>query len=665
MREDARRELMTRFARPGPARAAVAGIAALLGLLLAGCGSSPPPKATRVTPVVRNIPAPLRGTVGTEVTFEGIDPVLVSGYGLVVGLKGTGGQTLPDRIFATMEREIGLKGIGKGSDLEGTPLEGKTPRQVLRDPNTAVVLVEAAIPPGAPLYASFDVYVTALNATSLEGGRLYTADMSIGDPKTFGGYQTLRIAAARGPVFINPFSEPGKEIEGVGATKGRILDGGIVTNPLKIRMALDNPSHVRARAIVSAINSRFPEGPGDRGAAAVGVNDGNIALQVPSRYRERSGEFLEIVRHVQVDQSYPEEYARRYVQGIQNEPQLADELSMCLIGLGDKAVPFVRDLYEFPEIRPRMAGLRAGALLGDARCADHLKRMAMVGNGPERTDSIALLGEIDAGPTVDLALRDLLNERELTVRVTAYESLAKRAERADLQRRVMMEANKPVGEPTADLNQLQLLTRKQLPPGMLQGVQREMVPGKFVLDVVPVGDPLVYVTQQRLPRIVLFGAQPRLKNPLLVSTWSDRLMLTAEEGESSPRLYYRDARSQAVTTQTVSPDLRELVLFMSHDPTPESPMPGLSLTYSEVVGALYAINRAGGMTATFTTERDKLRADLLRASRAAKEQERPETSKDIPEVVVFDPSPEAEMPTEEKAAKPEIVPIKPVDPKKK
>lgn len=637
---------------------AVAGLVVAGGP--AGCSSKPAPRATKVTPVVRNFPAPLRGTVGTEVTFEGVVPVLVSGYGLVVGLNGTGGQALPDRIAATMERLMGLQGVGKGSDLQGTPMEGKTPRQVLRDPNVAVVLVEAAIPPGAPVYGSFDVYVSAINATSLEGGRLYTTDLSIGDPTTFGGVQTRRIATARGPVFINPFSDPGKEKLGVGATRGRILDGGLVTNPLKIRMALDNPSHVRARAMVSAINSRFPEGPGDQGPVAVGLNDGNVAIAVPSRYRERSAEFLDILKHVQIDQNYPEEYARRYVQAIKNEPAMADELSLCLIGLGDKAVPFARDLYDFPEIRPRMAGLRAGTLLGDARAAEYLKRMAVEGRGPERTEAIALLGDVDAGPTVDMTLRDLLKETELTVRVTAYESLARRAERADLQRRVMLEASKPVGEETADITQLQMLTQLELPPGMLQGVEREAARGKFVLDRVPVGPPLVYVTQQRLPRIVLFGEDARLRTPLLVAAWSDRLMLAAEAGDPEPRLYYRDDRTQQVTTQMVSTDLAELVRFMAHEPTPESPNPGLNLTYSEVVGALYAIHKQGGMTAAFTTERDRLRADLLKASRASQERDRPETSKDIPELVELDPDVDVAEP---EAEKPKIVPIQPVDPK--
>lgn len=639
----------------GVIAAGVAVAGAVLGL--AAC-SSPPKKPTRVVPVVRNIPAPLRGTVGTEVTFQGVDPVLVSGYGLVVGLNGTGGQTLPDRIHVTMERQIGLMGVGKGSDLEGTALEGKTPRQVLRDPNTAVVLVQAAIPPGAPTYAKFDVYVSALNATSLEGGRLYTTDLAIGDPTTFGGAQTHRIAMAAGPVFINPFSEPGKEGEGVGATRGRILDGGTVTNPLKIRMALDNASHVRARAMVSAIVSRFPEGSGDSGPAAVGVNDGNVALTVPARYRDRSGEFLEIVKHVQIDQNYPEEYARRYVEAIKSTPALAENLTLCLIGLGEKAVPFVRELYDYPEIEPRMAGLRAGAKLNDARSAEYLVKLAQTGRGANRTDAIALLGEIDAGPTVDMALRDLLKENELTVRVTAYESLARRAERAALRRLVMSQQNRPVNEPAADLNQLQVLIKQKLPAGSLQGVQRETIPGKFVMDVVPVGEPLVYVTQQRLPRIVLFGAEPRLRIPLLVSAWSDRLMLTADPEEAEPRLYYQDPRTRIASMQTVSPDLRELVRFMAHESTPESPSPGLNLTYSEVVGALYAINRAGGMTATFTTERDKLRADLLKASQSSQEKERPEKAGDVPEVVVFEPETPAVTPNQT-PAKPQIVPIAP------
>lgn len=642
--------------------------------LLNGCDSGPPKRATKVTPVVRNVPAPLRGTVGSEVTLEGIDPMLVSGYGLVVGLNGTGGLTLPDRIATTMERQMGLQGIGKGGDLEGTPLEGKTPRQVLRDPNVAVVLVQAAIAPGSPMGGTFDVYVSAINATSLDGGQLYTTELQIGDPTTFGGYQTRRIATAKGPIFINPFSDPGKELEGVGSTRGRILDGGLVTNPLKIRMVMDNASHVRARAIVSAINSRFPEGAGDQGPAAIGLNDANIALTVPERYRERSGEFLMYVQHVQIDQNYPEEYARRYVEAMKSQPILADQMTYCLIGLGEKSLPFVRDLYDFPEQVPRMAALRAGAKLNDARSEEQLKKIAMTGRGSDRTDAIALLGEIEAGPSTDVVLRDLLQEKELTVRVTAYESLSRRAERAELRRQVILETRRPIGEQPRDLAQMQALTRKRLPAGTIQGVYREPIgmtyPSqdmrnmKLVMDVVPVGEPLVYVTQQRLPRIVIFGERTLLTTPLLVSAWSDRLLLTAEPGDASPRIFYRDARTQESSSQAVSPEIRDLVRFMAHEPTPESPAPGLNFTYSEVVGALYAIHKQGGMAASFATERDRLRADLLKANRAVREQERPETSNDVPEVVIFEPEPVApEMQGDRKIEKPPIVPIAP-QPKK-
>src|SRR5690606_8363589 len=117
----------------------------------------------------------LRGTIGAECSVNGIQPTLVSGLGFVVGLNGTGGLALDAAVAATMERELGLRGISRGGNgTSGTAIDGLSPRELLRDPNTAVVTVFAAIPPGAPKGATFDVYVRALNATSLEGGTLWT-----------------------------------------------------------------------------------------------------------------------------------------------------------------------------------------------------------------------------------------------------------------------------------------------------------------------------------------------------------------------------------------------------------------------------------------------------------------------------------------------------------
>jgi hypothetical protein len=63
---------------------------------------------------------------------------------------------------------------------------------------------------------------------------------------------------------------------------------------------------------------------------------------------------------------------------------------------------------------------------------------------------------------------------------------------------------------------------------------------------------------------------------------------------------------------------------MAHKTTPESPDPGLDLTYSEVVGAMYEIQRQGGTDAAFATERERLLARLMEAQDVAMVEERPE-----------------------------------------
>jgi hypothetical protein len=189
------------------------------------------------------------------------------------------------------------------------------------------------------------------------------------------------------------------------------------------------------------------------------------------------------------------------------------------------------------------------------------------------------------------------------------------------------------------------------------------MPGKFVLDMVPGGDPLIYITQQGRPRIVLFG-DPMLIRPLLISTWSDRLLITSDGVEDPIRLYYRNPKTQQPLQMTIPPLLSSVVPLFAHKTTPEDPAPGLDLTYSETVGALHAIHQAGGTAASFATERDRLLAELTSAAQSPETKDRPETPGDKEEIVVFDQpvvTPGEAAPTPEG---PRIVPLEPLDPKK-
>ena len=583
--------------------------------------------------------------------------LVVFGYGGVVGLNGTGGGILDEALAAQIELEMNRRDISASINYEGYAINGKTPKEMLRDKNVAVVLVQAAVPPAAPKGLPFDAYVTAINATSLEGGMLWSTDLYIqsGDAGSIGGLRGRRLAAARGPVFINPFDNPASESEGVTRRTGRVLAGGAVVEPLKIEVLLDEPSHARTRRMAEAINTRFPEESGDRGKTAMGRNGQSLALQVPSSMIENAGDFVQIVRHLQVDMSAPDLYAKRYVDALKDQPWLASELGYCLLAVGgDAAVRFSRELYDYPEAVPRITALRVGARLGDHKTAEHLIRTAQTGNGPERFEAIDLLASVDGGPNIDIALRGLLESRELLVRVTAYESLVERAQ-GFARRRALSEAA-AIARASGDYalsnpSHREVLLRGAIPGNNIQGVRREIISDKFQLDIVPYGDPMIYVTQQGQPRIVLFGgvgkAGVKLESPMLVSAWDDRLIITSESESSVHRVYYRDYRSGKTYRHETDDSLEHLIAFLARKSSPEDPRPGLDMAYSEVVGALYAVHQARGAICVFATEKDKLRAKFAEAARASAPKIRPETAADREAMLVV------EQPTAEDVKKAE------------
>lgn len=618
---------------------AMAGVAAGASVL-AGC-SSEKKQVKKVEPAaLRDVPDALRGTIGAEASFRGIEPTLVSGLGVVVGLNGTGGGELPQSIMTTMEREVARNGVGRGGMSAETSLGPVTPQEFLRSTSVAVVIVEARIAPGAPEGSKFDVFVRTLpgsSVTSLEGGTLWTTELRIGPAAVFGAVKTRKIAEARGPVFINPFSDSGPDSSGgaeisVTRTRGRVLNGGLVTDPLMIEMVLDNDSHTRARSIVQAINSKFPREAGDEGATARGRGRSgaeatavqSIALRVPSAYREKPAEFLQLVRAMRVDPSLPQEYAQQYVETLKTNPGMAGDIRWMLQALGKPALPAMAGMYDYPEFNPRMAALAAGARLGDPRTTGPLLDLATSGPPGLRTDAIRLLGDMPRDPSINLGLRDLLGSKELDVRVAAYEALRKRRD----------------------------------PIIGMQALGGTPERADFVMEMVPrinAGDePLIYVTQQGEPRVVLFGGfDPRavrtrernkyggilLSRPMITSAFGDRLLLSADSPGSTVRMRYTNPRTgQVMTLDRVPEDLGEFIEFMARKTGPEEPRPGLGLTYSEVVTVLYELSKQGGVQAAFATEEDRLRAEIFEAARTTMLSDRPEGEAELgPDATVFAP----------------------------
>ncbi|MBL0926068.1 MAG: flagellar basal body P-ring protein FlgI [Phycisphaerales bacterium] len=578
-------------------------ITATLGLP-AGCGgSSRPPPQARVVPIVsRDVPAPLRGTIGAEASFQGLEPFLATGYGLVVGLNGTGGSDVPAPIRAQMERDMARMGVGK----EVSSLRNLTPEEMLADKGVAIVFVQALATPGAPAGTRFDIVVSAIpgsGVTSLEGGRLWTTPLRRGVPIP-GGPATEPIAEASGPIFVNPFIVPGDAAALAAAGSrgpagkpararpsadddrqvGRILNGGVVKSEMRPVVRLDNPSHTRAKAITDAINTRFPRGTNPRPTAR-GMNEDTIEISVPREYQNRLDEFVQVLLHTRVEQGFAADFAVRYADALKEYPELAAPISWCIEALGEAAVPSIRRLYNYSEVVPRLAALRAGARLGDITTRPYLEEVVRSGTAAQKSEALGLMGRLGSDPAINRFLREKIDDPDVQVRIAAYEALDRRADPAIVRSK----------------------------PG-----------GKFLLHAVDAAEPMLFMTQQGEPKIVVFGRQTQVSRPVFANVWGGKFMLSADSARSKVRVYFRDTDAVPPREVEIGPDVLELLQFMAARSTPDTPEPGLDMTYAEIVGALYKLVQAGAVNASFVPEDDRLALELIRANQKNQEPERPE-----------------------------------------
>ena len=598
-------------------------------LLAAACSKTPqrPPGTVQVPVVVRDTQSILRGTIGSEVTIRGTEGTIVSGYGIVVGLDGTGSGTVPIGVRSVLEEEMRKSGVGMGAEQSG-PLARISPSELIDSPDTAVVLVQAFIPAGLPGGATFDVEVSALNGsgvTSLEGGRLYTTDLRRGVASP-SAPDTRIVANAVGDVFINPFAFADAEgqatPENLQRTNGRVLAGGKIILPEPIRLLLDNPSHARAREITRAINNQFQRGV--RGDTAIGRSDEGIADTVPIQYRDAPGVFINLLRYTRIDQAFPQEWARRYAAALVDEPELASQLSWCLRAVGEPAISYLRPLYTHPESIPRIAAIEAGAWVGDLTVRPHIEELIESGPFGLRDDAMRWLTRlpVDRDPGIREYLRSQLNNPDLALRVTAFESLKKLDDARIISR--------PMGD-------------------------------KFVLDIVPSTEPTIYVTQSNVPRIVLFGMNLEILPEVFVDAWDGRLLMKADEGQPEAEIFYRPNSRVSPRLVKADRDLASMIRRMAFEPTPDVLEDGLDMRYSEIVTVLYLMAIDGAVPATFFPEDDRENIENIRRLASRFTDERPGLAPD--DAAPFEPrAPEettAAAETEERdlSGNPFVVPL--------
>ena len=217
--------------------------------------------------------------------FEGVRENQLVGYGLVVGLNGSGDNI--KSINFTKESLISM--------LDQLGINARDGQ--LKSKNIAAVMVTASLPAFARQGSRIDVMVSAMgDAKSLQGGTLVATPLVGANGEVYavaqGQIATGSVAAQSGGTSVT---------RGV-PTSGRIANGAIIENEIQfaldsldnIRIALRNPDFTTARRVSDAINAMLGQ------PAAKATDPATVDLQVPQEYQDKVVDLMTKIEQLQV-----------------------------------------------------------------------------------------------------------------------------------------------------------------------------------------------------------------------------------------------------------------------------------------------------------------------------------------------------------------------------
>ena len=225
------------------------------------------------------------------VSIEGVRDNQLIGYGLVVGLNGTGDSR--QTVFSAQSLANLLTRMGVA--VSPTTMAVR---------NTASVFVTADLPPFAQPGTRIDISVGAIgDCTNLQGGILVLTTLKGPDGQTY--------AAAQGSVVTGGFAARGRGNTKVvnHPTAGRIPNGAIVEKlppsiapQDRIKLQLRQADFTTAGRVAAAVNRKFGEG---NSGPARAENSALVLVDTPAAYQGKTVEFLGELEDLSVEADSP------------------------------------------------------------------------------------------------------------------------------------------------------------------------------------------------------------------------------------------------------------------------------------------------------------------------------------------------------------------------
>jgi len=246
--------------------------AAVILLMTANCLEAQPRTASRIKDLA---------------SIEGVRENQLIGYGLVVGLAGTGDRR--QTVFSAQSLTNLLERMGVS-----------VPPAAIRVNNVAAVMVTATLPPFAQPGTKLDVTAAAIgDASNLQGGLLLLTSLRGADGQVY--------AVAQGPVVTGGF------VAGRGGTSqtvnhptvGRVPNGALVERAApsvvpagQIRLQLKRSDFTTSARIAEAVNRKFAALPGPLAKAE---NSAVIRVEIPPDWRANPAAFVAEIENLAVE----------------------------------------------------------------------------------------------------------------------------------------------------------------------------------------------------------------------------------------------------------------------------------------------------------------------------------------------------------------------------
>lgn len=286
------------------------------------------------------------------------------GYGMVVGLSGTGDS----------KSEFTNKSIERMLDRLGVKVQGKD----ISTKSVAAVIVTAELPPFARSGNKIDVTISTLgDASSLKGGMLVQTPLRAADQQVY--------VVAQGPLLV------GYSGTGVHETVGRLPNGGMIERDIgqefasrkMFRMTLHNPDFTTAARVVKVINKELA------GKYATALDAGTIDVVSPPTYEGKGVELLAMIESLEIN---PDQAAVVVVNERTGTVVIGHgvKISKCAISHGDLTVKVGSDSSS----TSKKDGDHMMVIEDSANVGDIVKAMNKLGVSPK--DLITILESIKA-----------------------------------------------------------------------------------------------------------------------------------------------------------------------------------------------------------------------------------------------------------------------------